>query len=255
MNIKSKIKNQKSKIKNGRPHLAIAVLATVAATLLLARAPARGSMVDGKYGVAVKGKLIPEVVKRGQLEIGRFEVTRAQYLAWDNGYPFKAETENFPANEITFPEAQGYAEWLSGLTGETWRLPNEDEVAALYQGSIGENVRGTGSGALQEVGSFKPSGKPGEEPIYDLGGNVAEWVIGKDGKGKIIGGSAERPPGSKKVPQPEFTGFRVIRGGKLATETQRPQRPETQRRKSLEKPLLAFPSLCFRSLWSLCLCG
>ena len=197
MNVKSKIKSQKSKIKNG----GVAVLA--AALLLIGAAK-----VDGKYGVFVKGKLIPEVVKRGELEIGRFEVTRAQYLAWDNVYPFKPGTENFPANEITFAEAQGYAEWLSGLTGETWRLPFEDEVAALYhdstRDSTGENVR---SGELKEVGSFKPNGRSGEEPIYDLGGNVAEWVIGKDGKGKIIGGSAERSPKST----PGFTGFRVVR--------------------------------------------
>src|SRR5580693_9912753 len=110
-----------------------------------------GARVDGKYGVFVKGKLIPEVVKRGPLEIGRFEVTRAQYLAWDNAYPFKAGTENFPANEITFPEAQGYAEWLSALTGETWRLPFEDEIAALHVDPSGENVR---SGEIKEVGSF-----------------------------------------------------------------------------------------------------
>jgi formylglycine-generating enzyme required for sulfatase activity len=206
MSVKSKIKNQKSKIKNG----GVAILAV--ALLLIGESGgglrldvAGAAKVDGKYGVLVKGKLIPEVVKRGPLEIGRFEVTRAQYLAWDNVYPFKPGTENFPANEITFAEAQGYAEWLSGLTGETWRLPFEDEVAALYQDSTGENVR---SGELKEVGSFKPNGKPGEEPIYDLGGNVAEWVIGKDGKGKIIGGSADRSP----KPTPGFTGFRVVRG-------------------------------------------
>jgi formylglycine-generating enzyme required for sulfatase activity len=174
----------------------------LAAVLLLASA----AQVDGKYGILVKGKLIPEVVKRGTLDIGRFEVTRAQYVAWDNVYPCKPGAENFPANEITFAEAQGYAEWLSGLTGESWRLPKEDEVAALYQDSGGENVR---SGELRVVGSFKPNGKPGEEPIYDLGGNVAEWVIGKDGKGRIVGGSAER---GKKAPTPAFTGFRVVRG-------------------------------------------
>jgi formylglycine-generating enzyme required for sulfatase activity len=213
MNVKSKIKSQKSKIKNGGQAFAIAILAA-APVFAHAQAPLRAAKVDGKYGVLVKGKLIPEVVKRGQLEIGRFEVTRAQYLAWDNVYPFKPGTENFPANEITFAEAQGYAEWLSGLTGETWRVPNEDEVALLYQNSSGENVRGTGSGGLQEVGSFKPNGKPGEEPIYDLGGNVAEWAIGKDGKGKTIGGSAERAPGSKQAPTPGFTGFRVMRGSR-----------------------------------------
>jgi hypothetical protein len=211
MNVKSEIKNQKSKIKNGGQAFVLAIVAA-AMVLVRAQAPVHAAKVDGEYGVIVNGRLIPEVVKRGQLQIGRFEVTRAQYLAWDNVYPFKPGTGNFPANRITFAEARGYAEWLSGLTGEIWRLPNEDEVSALYQDSSGENVRGTGSGSLKEVGSFKPSGKAGEEPIYDLGGNVADWVIGKDGQGKIIGGSAERPAGSKQAATPEFTGFRVVRG-------------------------------------------
>jgi hypothetical protein len=42
---------------------------------------AGAAISGGNYGVVVKGKLIPEVVKRGSLEIGRFEVTRAQYFA------------------------------------------------------------------------------------------------------------------------------------------------------------------------------
>src|SRR5713226_7058202 len=44
---------------------------------------------------------------------------------------------------------------------------------------------------LKEAGSFHGQGKENEEPIYDLGGNVAEWVLTRDGKGKVIGGSAD----------------------------------------------------------------
>ena len=44
----------------------------------------------GLYGTSYAGKgksiLIPEVVKRGNLEIGRFEVTRAQFTAFDKNY-------------------------------------------------------------------------------------------------------------------------------------------------------------------------
>lgn len=126
---------------------------------------------------------------------------------WDNGYPFEKGTENFPANGITPPQAKAYVEWLSSLTGEVWRLPNEDEVADLYKDSRGENVLGEGHGALKEVGSFDPNGE-----LYDLGGNVAEWVITKDGKTKTLGGSAERPVGSTKPADWMFTGFRVVRG-------------------------------------------
>ena len=67
---------------------------------------------------------------------------------------------------------------------------------------------------LKQVGSFRGQGKDGEEPIFDLGGNVAEWVLTRDGKGKVIGGSADCPadPRSSCTPAPEYVGFRVVRG-------------------------------------------
>ena len=57
--------------------------------------------------------LIPEVVKRGDLEIGRFEVTRAQFTEFDKNYKLDAGTENYPANGITLDHAKAYAAWLS----------------------------------------------------------------------------------------------------------------------------------------------
>jgi formylglycine-generating enzyme required for sulfatase activity len=147
-------------------------------------------------------------------------------------------TENFPASGISFERARAYVEWLSKLTGHTWRLPQEDEVAALYEGRSGENtldywagyapnpddaarlaakVKELGSGAalLREVGSFAGAGADDEELIFDLGGNVAEWVIAKDGSAKTLGGSADRPADSKaqrSAAALEYTGLRVLRG-------------------------------------------
>ncbi len=67
---------------------------------------------------------------------------------------------------------------------------------------------------LKVVGTFQGQGKEDEEPIFDLGGNVAEWVLTRDGKGKVIGGSADCPadPRSNCTPAPEYVGFRVVRG-------------------------------------------
>ena len=196
------------------------------------------------YGVTISGKsrngtlLIPEVVKRGDLEIGRFEVTRAQFAAFHPEYKFDAGTGNYPANGITFEQAKAYAAWLSQKTGDDYRLPNEDEVAALYAPRSGENtldywagyplnpedaarledkVKQLGGPAplLKEVGSFAGQGDEGEELIFDLGGNVAEWVIAKDGTGKALGSSADRasdPKAQYRPADPEYTGLRVIRG-------------------------------------------
>ena len=201
-----------------------------------------------KYGVAWKPArpsadkpadvLIPEVVKRGRLEVGRFEVTRAQYAAFDPAYPVKPGRENDPANHISFSQAKAYVEWLSKVTGEVWRLPDEEEVRTLYEGRSGENVLdywagyslnpddarrlepkiaelGEDAPLLKEVGSFPGAGKADEELVFDLGGNVAEWARAKDGSGRLLGGSADRPADAKAqrpASGPAYQGFRVVRG-------------------------------------------
>ncbi|MGB9405782.1 MAG: hypothetical protein WCA98_19760, partial [Candidatus Acidiferrales bacterium] len=121
-------------------------------------------------------------------------------------------------------------------TGETYRLPNEREVADLYRDRPGENTLDYWAGyavnpedaqrleekikqlpgtapLLKEAGSFAGQGDDGEELIFDLGGNVAEWVIAADGSGKALGGSADRASDSKARYRPAdlaYMGFRVV---------------------------------------------
>jgi dipeptidyl aminopeptidase/acylaminoacyl peptidase len=195
--------------------------------------------VGARYGLAAKARavLVPEAVRRGALEVGRFEVTRAQYAAFDPSYAVAPGTENYPVNGITFEKAKAYAAWLGQLTGQAWRLPTEEEAASLAEGVSGENtldywagyalnpddalrleakVKELGGGAplLKEVGSFNGSGKDDEPLVFDLGGNVAEWAVAKDGSGKAMGGSADRPADPKArtgQASAEYIGFRVVR--------------------------------------------
>jgi dipeptidyl aminopeptidase/acylaminoacyl peptidase len=178
----------------------------------------------------------PETVKRGNIEIGRFEVTRAQYVEFDKDYKFDAGTENYPANGITFEQAQAYCKWLSEFTGEIYRLPKENEVADLYKPRSGENTLDYWAGyspnpgdaqkleekikelpgdapLLREVGSFAAEGEEGEEVVFDLDGNVGEWVVAADGSGKAEGGSADRPSDNQAAYHPAdaaYIGFRVV---------------------------------------------
>jgi len=184
--------------------------------------------------------LIPETVKRGDIEIGRFEITRAQFAAFDKDYTFDPGTENFPASGITFDQAQAYCKWLSDLTAETYRLPSEKEAESLYKSRTGENtldywagysvnpddaakleseVKELGAGAplLREVGSFPPDvddpASDTGELVFDLDGNVAEWIVAPNGSGKTMGGSADRPADPKArltAADPAYTGFRVV---------------------------------------------
>jgi dipeptidyl aminopeptidase/acylaminoacyl peptidase len=193
--------------------------------------------VGGNYGVAVKSILAPETVRYQGLEIGRFEVTRAQYAAFDKNYKIEPRTENYPANGISFEQAQAYCAWLSKLAGGTYRLGSENEMEPLLKTAKGpENTLDYWAGykpnpddtlrlrakvqelkgdapLLKEVGSFKGIGE--DELVFDLGGNVAEWAVGKDGKGKPLGGSADQPADPKSqesVPAPAYIGFRVVKG-------------------------------------------
>jgi dipeptidyl aminopeptidase/acylaminoacyl peptidase/formylglycine-generating enzyme required for sulfatase activity len=216
----------------------------------------------GNLGVYVAGgkskqpTLAPEVVKRGDLEIGRFEITNFQFAPFllaggrdkarpgekgayhltDPGPKF-ARKSNFPVVVGSIEDAKNYAQWLSEKTGEVWRVPFEDEVKDLYATREGENTLDYWAGyapnpedtarlrekakelkgpapLLKEVGSFHGQGQDEEEAIYDLGGNVAEWALTRDGQGKVLGGSADCPaaPEATCTPAPEYIGFRVVRG-------------------------------------------
>lgn len=76
-------------------------------------------------------------------------------------------------------------------------------LASLVEG-LGPEV------LLKPVGSFAGQGE--DDPIFDLEGNVAEWVVTREGKGKAMGGSADRAADSAAAAEPRagFTGFRVI---------------------------------------------
>jgi dipeptidyl aminopeptidase/acylaminoacyl peptidase len=217
------------------------------------------------YGIQQGQIVVPETVHRGDLDISRFEVTTTQYGSFlaerakkttrKSGtatfYPPLGELErtvNRPASGVSVEDAEEYAQWLSAKTGDKWRIPYEDEVKNLYENREGENTLDYWAGyapnpedaaklreaakklngtapLLKEVGSFHGQGKDDEEPIYDLGGNVAEWVLTRDGKGKVIGGSADCPADARSSckPAPEYIGFRVVRGEAKPAATAKPE--------------------------------
>ncbi len=197
---------------------------------LLARNAARrqgGLLGDVHPG----GILIPEVAKAGELEVGRFEVTRAQYRQFDKTYAVDPGTENFPASGITFAQARDYCAWLSKLTAKTYRLGTSEEMEELFAPEGTENTLDFWAGyainpddrvrlrgklgelagqapLLKEVGSFPLRSK--ETPLFDLGGNVAEWVTTAKA-GKALGGSADRAADDPSPAAAAYIGFRVVR--------------------------------------------
>jgi hypothetical protein len=205
----------------------------------VALAVQRAGTVAGSFGTEIKATMVPEVVSHGGVELGRFEVTRAQFAAFDAAYSYPAGTGNFPANGISIERATAYCEWLSDRTGATYRLPRENDVAAMYEAARGNggntldhwagyqpnrddaerleaeiDALGGDAPLLMEVGSFPGDGD--DEPVFDLGGNVAEWVVASDGEGKLMGASADRPSDPEAAAgeaAEAYRGFRVVRDG------------------------------------------
>lgn len=169
--------------------------------------------VNGLWGVQTNGILIPETheIAKDSMSIGRFEVTNAQFAAFKEEWAdTRADRVNHPVTGITIDQALAYCTWLSDITGDQYRLPNSQEAnswaAKILKASGVENTLRYWAGYeitvdeadvfLQEiegntpltlpVGSFPPV-KIGSATVYDLGGNVSEWVQSADHTSTMMG--------------------------------------------------------------------
>lgn len=162
---------------------------------------------QGVYGVKRNNILIPEfaAVKQDSIQLSVFELTQAQFAAFDKKYGFEVVKGNYPVVGLSQSQIEGYIKWLNKTTGDVYRLPNKKEAEALHQAAVKnaaqENTLNAWAGyeitledakkleaklvaeslnLIKEVGSFKPL-KIGEATVYDLGGNVAEYYqVGKE---------------------------------------------------------------------------
>ena len=103
----------------------------------------------------------------------------------------------YPAMSVTREAAQAYCVWLSAKTGRRYRLPTEAEwahAAALAYPSRAVSAEGVGDrswGADNADGRTHPVGTRVADALglFDLLGNVAEWVQSLDGARIVRGGS------------------------------------------------------------------
>lgn len=173
--------------------------------------------VGDVYGVRHGDVVVPETVPVGEFEVGRFEVTAAQWAFFDDSVA-AAGRENAPRSAVTAAEARAYVAWLRERTGEGWRLITAAEHAKLPVGKS-ENTLDRWAGyapaphdarklrtlllqleldrVLWEVGTAPPGTYlrgDRRELLFDVGGNAAEWVL--DGEElRAAGGSVATSPG------------------------------------------------------------
>jgi formylglycine-generating enzyme required for sulfatase activity len=121
--------------------------------------------------------------------LGKFPVTVGEYREFRSAHA-PEEADDLPVVQVSWQDAQAFCAWLSSGTGQSWRLPREDEwEVACRAGSdtpfstghqltpgdanflYDESGARVGPGARKPVGCY-PANAWG---FHDLHGNVAEW--------------------------------------------------------------------------------
>jgi formylglycine-generating enzyme required for sulfatase activity len=159
------------------------------------------------------------VVRTFMLHIMKQQVTAAEYdrcVAEAKCMPrpsFGSSDPNLPVVQLSWDDATAYASWLSAKTGETWRLPTDEEwvfaagsrfhddalsVAASRDPSVRWLARYEKESEQEALDQRpRPAGAFGtnEYGLLDLSGNVWEWTNtcfirqSLDAKGKPAGAS------------------------------------------------------------------
>jgi formylglycine-generating enzyme required for sulfatase activity len=159
--------------------------------------------------------------------IGKYEVTFADYDAFarEKGLELPPDEDwgrgRRPVINVSWDDAVAYAQWLSEQTGKRYRLPSEAQWEYMARaGSTTSYSFGDDSSQLEQFavcgGTMKSTAPVGQKRpnawgIYDIHGNVWEWV--RDWYGGDYGnGPMSDPLG------PRTGTLRVIRGGSWSND-------------------------------------
>ena len=133
-------------------------------------------------------------------------LTQADRVTWEHDYEGRDAADNDPVIHVSWNDAEAYVRWLAQGTGKPYRLPTEAEFEYAVRGGRVtrywwgdgspkkpvENLTGEGDVSRNQrewsthfdgytdrfwgpapVASFEPN----PFGLYDIGGNVGEWVL------------------------------------------------------------------------------
>lgn len=163
---------------------------------------------------------LPLVVTAGGREREQLFRATGQPYVWQNGEP--ATDRHFhPVTLVRWDDAVAYCTWLSAETGRTVRLPSEAEWEKAARGGVDRRRYPWGDRVDRNMANFltDPTLKalhgttrcgsypPNAYGLYDMAGNVWEWVQDWYDPHYYAHAPFDNPPG------PPNGQLRVLRGG------------------------------------------
>ena len=171
--------------------------------------PAGPAVIGDTLGVGAKNERPAKIVNLAAFWLAETEVTNGQYAQFLSAQTsvdgkwidlesrkcriqkheegeFHSDAPELPVVMVSFHGASAYCDWLTRKTGQTHRLPVEVEWEKAARGP-NSNIYAYGniyrqSRANQESGKLKPvkSYQPNAYGLYDMTGNVFEWMADRN---------------------------------------------------------------------------
>jgi formylglycine-generating enzyme len=222
-----------------REFIITAIISIIAASAVAAGLTTFSETVSGIEFVPVKGGCFKMGNNNGMYDtwdeqpehevclsdyyLGRFEVTQRQWQSVMGSNPsrFKACGPNCPVESVSWLDIQAFLKRLNKKSGKRFRLPTEAEWEYAAR-SGGRKEKFAGGNSLGQLGWYQdnsgnvvhPVGQkqPNGLGLYDMSGNVWEWVQDWHSPEYYVQSPRNNPQGPAK-------GLcRVVRGGCIATE-------------------------------------
>lgn len=170
----------------------------------------------------------PHTVTLSSFNIGKYEVTQAQWQAVMGSNPshFKDCGSRCPVEKVSWNDVQEFIKKLNRMTGKTFRLPSEAEWEYAARGRRSDGYKYAGSDNIESVAWYTKNsydkGKshpdygthtvgtksPNELGLYDMSGNVWEWCSDWYDENYYKNSPRNNPQGPSST-----QSFRVLRGG------------------------------------------